>query len=61
MSKLTGSKHMKANGKTQVSIYLFENEIKQLDRIAKRGRCRRAAIVANIVRNQLAAMREVHR
>lgn len=58
MSKLTGSKHMKAGGKTQISIYLWPEEVRQVDRIAKRQRAKRAAVVASIVRCTLVDLRK---
>lgn len=58
MATASGSKLMKANGKTQVSIYLFDAEVRQLDRIAKRQKCKRATVVASIVRCGLVDMRK---
>ena len=49
MSKATGSKNMKANGKTQVSIYLRPDQLRIVDAVAKKTYRKRANVVLGFV------------
>lgn len=51
--KLSGSKAMKANGKTQVSIYLHQDQLRRVDAIAKKTRRKRANVVLGFVLDAL--------